>query len=205
MSIADIQNCMNKIKTNRQNYAAAVERIRADKTLSEIGRAQKISRTYNEALERHQALVSEFNQAKADTRKVMAQDAFAPSVSSTMNRAEAQAIRDSFTAAIQRADSVKEFKGLQRMIELASVSGDKNTALAAAYIAYERGEYRALEKFGELWPTDGKYIEDLYHFDNAYGAKMDRDAQFTERAQITGPTKPPEYMNAVPREEEAAS
>ncbi len=190
----DFTDILKKIDANRRNFAANVERIRADKSLSDMGRAVKISRAYNAAAERHQALMGEYKAAKAEARQALLKDAFSPPSSSI----------EAFSAALVRADSIKDAHGLTRMIELAAVAGDKNSALAAAFRAYERGTYGVLDRFGEKFPAEAYFINKLFEFDVNHGEKMSHSARFDEKIQTTGPGRPPEYMNAVPPEDEAA-
>lgn len=176
-----IETLEGRIHRNRREAGQAFERIKADASLSESGKAQQLEDAWERADAAHRRLWTERKTAIAEHSETLRTRAFGP----VYRMGEDQtAVRTAYREALQRAAAAKDAGELTRMLELAELSGDALGKRAIAAAAYAAGHGSILARVTD--PDITAFIE----FERTYGESMSAEARLAERMQLTGPSKP---------------
>lgn len=186
----NVEGTMTQIRNNLETYNRRVSEILSNRNLSDAGKESALSPLYEEARERHGKLVRELDKARSDERTRLYRLAFAPEGGATA--AEKAVVHNAHQGALDRAEAARG-DALVALLERTHMIGDDSGALAAASVAYRRGDDKALDRFEELYPAAAEVVRELATFDVMHGTRRDASKKFLDRMLTTGPKVPAGY------------
>jgi hypothetical protein len=149
---------MTTIAENREKAEREIERIRANRDLSDEARRRKIQEVYERSVAEHRELVEEERRAEAEAiasaeRKVLGIPY--PERSSASERAMiAMSYRDALDRAERSAADPENSTALLDLLERAEVAGDDLLARAVYHTATRRGARQVADTYLASRPTE---------------------------------------------------
>lgn len=188
-------NVAAKVKETKQAYARAVETIRADRSLSPEGKAERIAKAWRATSEEIQRLRVEYQKAREQHRQDLERSVFGPTYPHGATEADKVAVRSDYRAALDRAEQVQGAEQAADLLDRAELTSDTVLARAVATVAASRGFTNVLEKYADSRPEARAAIDELVGF------QSDKKTRFVEGMVLSGPMRPsevtPQIENAV--------
>jgi hypothetical protein len=185
--MADQNEIRQQVDEAQREYNRALEEIRMDTTLSDVGRAQRIEALYVQQRTRIGRLRDQLAAAVAAERSALAAAAFGVGFPANATAADKAVIRSDYRQALDRAEQAGSSDDSQTLLRRALLTGDAILARAVAATAYMRGQSDVLSSYGDAFPDAMPNIERLAAMDGAVG---DRAGRLLNSMRFSVPTPP---------------
>ena len=199
--MADIKE---QISANRQDAQRRLNQVREDSRLSAEGRRQKLYEIHGQAMARHHALVEQHEAEQHSRLDELHHRLFSPRFPIGQPDYQRDSIRREYRRNLSEADKVLDeggVEGLQRYLERARLSGDKDAARAAFSAAHSRSYAPIVESYLDSHSDERETYEEYQRLDREIRNPDPRDL-FTQSFALAPPPKPSEIQNYRPPTEE---
>lgn len=187
---------MTQIETARriqQTLQRTVADIRADTTLSEAGKTQRLTEAYQTAKSKMNAVRSEYSAAAESEYQSLRTAAFGLSHLMGATPADKTALQLAYRDALQRIEGLRTEADALKVLEQADLTGDKTLAKAVSLSAYKNGWGHVLAAYETI---DKSGTERIYKLMDAEAAQKDTMHRMGTQ-MVFSLQKPPEVpMNA---------
>jgi hypothetical protein len=167
----------------RRSYLGQLAQIRQDRDLSEAAKRRQISELYNHTAAAIRELRRRYDELVTDERAALLKAAFGPFIAAGSTAGDREATIASHRVAVAQAEGMSDLAGLERLLRQAKVTGDRQLERAIAYVAYERGQARILDRIG------GDDVAALRRLD---AELRDSQTRFATSMVFTVPSRPVE-------------
>lgn len=174
-----LENYTNQADSLRKTFHTEIERLKADETLSAVGKQQQADTLHVETAQKLTNLRKSYHSTIDETRQSLTDKAFKFSGTT--------AEKLSFDETVFRL-SQKEVKPNERLARLQQ--GSPETAMAVVKSAYIAGDRKTLEGFEGKYPDKVKPIAELMDFEQQYGNNRNASTKMAESMIFRHPTMP---------------
>jgi len=163
----------------KDGFQKAIEELKADKTLSPVGKNQKANDLFNEAIEKLAELRSSYNSAIQSENDRLLSAAFPKPTSGSE-----QLMFDDFVYRLSQ-DTVKPSERQARINQ-----GSEISARAAAFAGQLKGDHKAVDAYAAKFPDKVEAIQELVSFGEKYGSNRSANTKLSEGMLFARPTRP---------------
>lgn len=182
-----------KALTLRAQYQETVERIRADKTLSPIGKQQRLAAQYLRFKPELKKLEAEQETTQQARLASLRKELFG--ITSSSNPYAAIEYRD----AQDRAARLDNEEAARALLNQADLGGDTTLAKAVAARSFEQGWSAIINQYSDMNPTSGPKFNELLSLENRGQGSADI-AQLLGDAMTFNVEKPSEFGYSTERD-----
>jgi len=180
----------------QREYSRRLEEIRADKTLSALGRRQLIEAEHQKTSAAIAKLRREYEAEREQERRELQRRAFGVPHFNLATPAERAQIAEGYRTAIDRAERAKDPTEALALLKRADRTGDSHLGRAVALVAAEKGWHGVLTEAVNLGMADHDAVSEL----QAHIMGDSPQATFQRRMAFAGPMRPPELDRPLPPE-----
>ena len=163
----------------KDGFQKAIEELKADKTLSPVGKNQTADELFNEAVEKLAELRSSYNSAIQGEDDRLLSAAFPKPTSGSE-----QLAFDDFVYRLSQ-DTVKPSERQARINQ-----GSEISARAAAFAGQLKGDHKAVDAYAAKFPDKVEAIQELVSFGEKYGSNRSANTKLSEGMLFARPTRP---------------
>ncbi len=172
----------------RQAYKERLDEIRADRTLSALGRRTKIRALFSETERRIAKLRAEHEAELREQRQRLLRRAFGAYVPGWATPSEIRQIQADYRQALDRAEQAANPTEALALLQRADLAGDRSLARALGLVAAERhwdGVLDAVTNLGGVHPDAIRELREHLKLDSP-------EAKFQRRMAFAAPDRPQE-------------
>jgi hypothetical protein len=170
-----IQKLWDAIRQNREDFSRKAREILKDESLTPLAKRQKVKALHQEAVQKHDRLVRQWQAEMSVFRQSLARSALRP-------RSD---VERTLLAQVQKASPEE----LQELVKTAKTTDDTSLARVVGLVAHTRGDWRTLAEVSDLLAG----ADDLLEVERAFGALADPQTKFGLQVELTRPSLPPEF------------
>lgn len=190
------QDKVDEARRIRLEYDRKLQGIRANVTLSAVGKQQLIKAAFEEADQAIAKLREEAAAERETERRELRRRAFGPNYPAAALPSERSATQMSYRDALARAEGAKSPSDALRMLAQADLLGDVPLARAVALVGFERGWAGVVDTAVGQGAVDAETLGALREHIAGDGPQGNIGRRFA----LGGPTRPPELDRPVPSE-----